>query len=110
MRDALEAEGCQVAVATDGREALDQLRTRPRPCVVLLDLMMPNMDGWELMEEIRLHPRLSRLPIVVLSAYGSAEGVRSVGAADYLRKPFGMDTVMTMVGRHCQADPSPAAG
>jgi CheY-like chemotaxis protein len=103
MRDALETEGCEVALAADGREALEQLRTGARPCVVLLDLMMPNMDGWQFMEEVRLHPSLARIPIVVVSAYGSADGVRSVGAADYLRKPFRIETVMSLVVRHCRA-------
>jgi two-component system response regulator MprA len=107
MRDALEAEGCEVVLAADGRQALDQLRGGGRPCVVLLDLMMPSMDGWQFMEEVRLHPGLARIPIVVVSAYGSADGVRSVGAADYLRKPFQIETVMSLVARHCRAASGP---
>jgi CheY-like chemotaxis protein len=101
IRDTLEAEGYEVVLAEHGEEALAQLRAEPRPCVVLLDLMMPHMDGWKFMEQMRIHPVLANIPLVVVSAYGNAEGVRSLGAADYLRKPFQVETLLDTVKRYC---------
>src|SRR5882724_11665921 len=74
-------------------DALAKLRARPQPSLILLDLMMPGMNGWQFMDEVRVHPGPRQVPIVVVSAYGSADGVRSVGA-NYLKKPF------DLVSRH----------
>ena len=78
-----------------------------RPCVILLDLMMPGMDGWRFMEEVRLHPGFHRLPIVVVSAYGTPDGVRSLGAAGYLKKPVEIDTLLEVVSQHCATTAAP---
>ena len=104
VRDALTflltEEGYSVTAAADGQEALDHLRGPARPWLVLLDLMMPGMNGWQFMDEVRVHPGLRQVPIVVVSAYGSADGVRSVGATDYLKKPFDPETLLAVVSRH----------
>ena len=111
LRDAigatLRAEGYEVLVGADGDEAFAHLRGGALPCVILLDLMMPGMDGWRFMEEVRLHPNFRRLPIVVLSAYGSADGVRSLGATAYLKKPFAIDTLLDIVSQHCATAAAP---
>src|ERR1051326_8032969 len=103
---ALESEGYEVLLGSDGEEAFAHLKAGVRPCVILLDLMMPGMDGWRFMEEVRLHPGFRRLPIVVVSAYGTPDGGRSLGAAGYLKKPFGLDPLLDVVSHHC---PAPAA-
>ena len=64
--------------------------------------MMPGMNGWQFMDEVRVHPGLRQVPIVVVSAYASADGVRSVGATDYLKKPFDPETLLKVVSRHTQ--------
>jgi CheY-like chemotaxis protein len=99
MVQVLESEGYGAAAAADGEEALTQLQGGLNPCLILLDLMMPRMDGWEFMEEQR---RLeSQIPIIVVSAYGSAEQLRSAGVIAYLRKPVDIDALLALVGRHC---------
>ncbi len=96
----LEAEAYEVAESGDGADALTKLRTSPQPSLILLDLMMPGMNGWQFMDEVRVHPDLRQVPIIVVSAYGSADGVRSVGATDYLKKPFDPETLLAVVSRH----------
>src|SRR5215212_857675 len=71
VRFALEGEGFEVETARNGVEALERLRTGMRPSLVLLDLMMPVMSGWEFLDEIARSPSLEPPPIVVLTAGGS---------------------------------------
>src|SRR3989441_8068502 len=101
MTQALAGEGFLVLGSRDGADALAKLADI-QPCLMLLDLMMPGMDGWQFMEELRVHPGFSRIPVVVVSAYGTRDGVRSLGAADYLRKPFEFPALLDLMGRHCR--------
>ena len=89
LAEALELEGYAVAVARDGSAALARLAEDPLPRVVLLDLMMPGMDGRELLARIREDPRLGGVRVVITTGLS---GVRSrVPAADgVLTKPFGV--------------------
>lgn len=103
---ALSAQGWEATGAADGGEALIHLARGETPCVILLDLMMPGMDGWRFMDELRVRPSLSSIPIVVISGYGTAEGVQSLGAAEYLRKPFAMARVVEIVRTLCGASAS----
>ena len=84
----LKVDGFQVRVAGDGRSGLATLRERP-PDLLLLDLRLPQQDGFEVLKEIRSDPSLAALPVVILSNYGDA-GVISrgleMGALDYLVK------------------------
>jgi CheY-like chemotaxis protein len=66
----LGAAGHQVVALGDGAEALDRMREGPLPALVLLDLMMPKMGGWQVLEAMRESPSLSRVPVVVLTAFG----------------------------------------
>jgi CheY-like chemotaxis protein len=97
----LRGEGFDGVAAASGEEALAQLRAGLRPCVILLDLMMPGMNGWQFIEEQQGHPGFGQIPVVVVSAYGSAEGVRSAGAADYVRKPIDVEALLAAIGRYC---------
>jgi two-component system chemotaxis response regulator CheY len=99
MVQVLEAEGYAAVPATDGEDALERLDAGLAPCVILLDLMMPRLDGWQFIEQQRR--RESTVPIIVVSAYGSQEQVRSEGVVTYMRKPVDIDALLAAVGRHC---------
>jgi two-component system, chemotaxis family, chemotaxis protein CheY len=102
--DALTIEGHVVATAGDGLEALQVARRRP-PDLILLDLMMPRMSGWEFRAAQRMDPVLSSLPVIVMSAC-SREWDAELRAAAYLTKPFDLDTLLGLVER--TAGPGPA--
>jgi CheY-like chemotaxis protein len=97
MRFALEGEGFEVETARNGMEALQRLRTGRSPSLVLLDLMMPVMSGWEFLDEVARLPALAPPPIVVLTAAGSM-GVP--GAAEVVRKPYDLGVLLDAVERH----------
>ena len=107
MMSVVAAQCWEVAGAADGNEALTYLGSGTCPCVMFLDLMMPGMDGWRFMSELRVRPNLSSVPIVVVSGYGTLDGVRTLGAADYLRKPFRMTRVVEIVRALCPLDAQP---
>ena len=97
--DALTRKGYQVAVAENGQEALAVLAGRPHPCVVLLDLVMPVMDGWQFLSSVQLDPVLARIPVVVVSAHASTHP--PAGTSQLLRKPFDFHDLFQAVERHC---------
>lgn len=88
VRDLLAGGGFRVVAAEDGRAALDHLRAGwPRPFVIVTDLQMPRMTGDELLSELRAHPELSRIPVIVITA-GALRAGRPDGARLILEKPF----------------------
>jgi CheY-like chemotaxis protein len=92
---ALELENCRTAQAPDGRAALEWLHHHEPPCLILLDLMMPVMNGWQVIDELQEDERLSEIPVVVISAFG-----RDLGTATQfpvLRKPIELDTLLDAV-------------
>jgi DNA-binding response OmpR family regulator len=103
MRDVFEHEGYSVLEAGDGVYALAVLHSKQAEsiCALVLDLRMPRMSGWELIETLRSDAALSRIPVVVtsgISVHGDASGI---GATMYwLRKPFGGDELLAAV-RSC---------
>lgn len=100
----LEAEGYVVLTAENGEEALGIL-ARGQPCVVLLDLMMPVMNGWDFMRAMKEDRRLEDIPVVVCSAYTErpATGVRRV-----LKKPLDVNKLLAAVAEYCCCPPRPA--
>ncbi|RZI61157.1 MAG: response regulator, partial [Zymomonas sp.] len=72
LTSALEGKGFEISVARDGVEAIEKLETGPKPDLVLMDIMMPRMDGFEAMKRIRQNPKLRDLPIVALTAKAMA--------------------------------------
>ena len=94
--DILDAEGYRVRRARHGQEALQQVDLE-RPAVILLDLMMPIMDGVAFSQALRLRPTVRDIPIVVISADGNPQRAASVGAVGYLAKPFDIEALLAHV-------------
>jgi CheY-like chemotaxis protein len=88
VRDTLENEGYLVRTAANGRDALYQLLGGPLPDLILLDLLMPVMDGSAFMAELKLRPELAAIPVVAISA-GSVRVLYATPASGYLSKPVG---------------------
>jgi DNA-binding response OmpR family regulator len=101
----LEAKGYTVATARNGKEALGKLEA-VQPAVVLLDVMMPGMDGWEVARVIKNHPEFSRTRVVMLTARSDFadkhEGLRA-GADDYLVKPIQLEELDLRIKRNIKA-------
>jgi CheY-like chemotaxis protein len=103
LAELLGDEGCRVQTATNGAEALSLLRppAQLRPCVILLDLMMPVMNGQEFYAEQQRDPALATIPIVVISADKNL-ALKATGiGSEFLPKPVRLETVLGVLGRHC---------
>jgi CheY-like chemotaxis protein len=104
IADILQEEGYAVVVAADGAEALSLLRIggAQRPSLILLDLMMPVMDGWAFAEAVRIDSELATIPMVALSgdAHVTAEA-EALGCVAAIRKPISLDALLDLVTRFC---------
>lgn len=98
MQMALEGSGYVVLAAADGEEALAAIRSVERLCLVLLDLLMPKMNGWEFVEWMRAAPKYADVPIIVHSS--AIKDVPS-GATRVLRKPVELDRLLSVVAEFC---------
>lgn len=100
----LEHEGYEGIAVSNGREALDVLRQGFRPCVILLDLAMPEMDGFEFRRLQLRDPELADIPVFVLSAgaYAKEMDARRMGMQTFFRKPMDVDAFMNAIGQHCR--------
>jgi two-component system chemotaxis response regulator CheY len=102
IRQILELEGYSVRTASDGHDALMQIRHGEPPRVILLDLMMPGMNGWEFRSAQLDDPSLASIPVIVLSGDGTvAAKAGTMNAAGFLRKPVDLSTLLETVGRFC---------
>lgn len=101
MAQLLALEGFAAATVSNGREALAYLRTNAAPDVILLDLMMPVMDGWEFRREQQRHSEMAEVPVIVLSALDQAR-TAEVGADAFLKKPLDFDRLLELIRRYCQ--------
>jgi CheY-like chemotaxis protein len=97
----LELEGFEVEKAANGREALDALRAGDEASVILLDLMMPVMDGWQFRAEQRSDPSLSQIPVVVVTAAGPRDRVPAIDADAWLAKPIDLDILLETLAPFC---------
>jgi CheY-like chemotaxis protein len=97
LSSVLERRGMRVVTATTGKEAIELVESDPEIAVVLMDIMMPEMDGYQTIHEIRSRPRFRRLPIVALTAKamkGDREKCLEAGASDYLAKPVNTEQLL----------------
>jgi len=98
LSSVLERRGMKVLAANTGQEAIDMLEQEPQPAIVLMDIMMPGMDGYQTMHAIRQRPAHRRLPIIALTAKamkGDRERCLEAGASDYLAKPVNTDQLLS---------------
>jgi CheY-like chemotaxis protein len=108
LRQVLEEDGFRVTAAAEGAEAMDLLRdSKQSPCFILVDLMMPGMNGWDLLRLHGNHPALSKIPIAVASAYPFAD--KEVAPALVLRKPFSPSRLKQVIAENCLCVDRPAA-
>jgi CheY-like chemotaxis protein len=104
VRTLLELEGCEVVTAADGREALQQARAH-RPSVIVLDLMMPVMNGWSFRQEQLRDAALAHIPVLVTTA--ATEVIArpdSLGAARFFRKPLDFEAFTSAVLATCEGE------
>jgi CheY-like chemotaxis protein len=98
LSSVLERRGMKVLTATTGSEAIDHVTTNPNISIVLMDIMMPGMDGYQTMTAIREQPEFRRLPIIALTAKamkGDREKCLEAGASDYLAKPVNTEQLLS---------------
>jgi CheY-like chemotaxis protein len=98
LSSVLERRGMTVLSAGTGREAIDTIESTPDLAIVLMDIMMPEMDGYETMQVIRQNPALRRLPIIALTAKamkGDRERCLEAGASEYLAKPVNTEQLLS---------------
>ena len=98
LSSVLERRGMKVLTATTGNEAIALLATTPDLAIVLMDIMMPEMDGYQTIAKIRENPAYRRLPIIALTAKamkGDREKCLEAGASDYLAKPVNTEQLLS---------------
>jgi CheY-like chemotaxis protein len=105
LSQALQDHGFTVTQAGNGQQALDLLHSGARPGVILLDLMMPVVSGWELRDALRKDPALAEIPQLIISAYvdEAEQVVLRLPPDDCIRKPFHLRILIDAIERHCQA-------
>lgn len=98
LAEILAEEGYQVLAAEDGAEGLRRLAEGPTPDLILLDLMMPRMDGYQFREEQRKNPEWSPIPLVLLTAgVETSDKITALGALDVVRKPVKIDFLLDLI-------------
>jgi CheY-like chemotaxis protein len=99
MRESLELRGYRVVTAQEGQEALDKIGGIDRLCLVLLDLLMPGMNGWDFFDRMRERPELAQVPVIV---HSSASDRAPAGVTRVLQKPVLFERLLSVVGEYCQ--------
>ncbi|MFU8805807.1 MAG: response regulator [Bradymonadaceae bacterium] len=100
----LRFAGYEIVTACDGAEALALLQDSDPPRLILLDLMMPVMDGWALREEMLGNQELAAIPVLLISGAGDlTQHAATLKAQGFLRKPFTLESVVEAVNEHCAA-------
>jgi hypothetical protein len=98
LSSVLERHGMEVLTATNGLECISLLEANPDAAIILMDIMMPAMDGYQTIQEIRTEPSFRRLPIIALTARamkGDRQKCIEAGASDYLAKPVNTDQLLS---------------
>lgn len=100
--DLLGDEGYRATGVANGQEALRQLRHIAPPCLILLDLMMPVMTGWEFREQQRQDPRLAAIPVAVVTGVrNSQDQLAALDAVGYFQKPLDINALLDTVAHYC---------
>jgi CheY-like chemotaxis protein len=97
----LQLEGFEVSTAANGQLALQSLHADSALCVILLDLMMPVMNGWQFRHEQARDPKLSKIPVVVVTAAGPRDDIPGIDADAWLSKPVDLDRLLATIGPLC---------
>ncbi|MCU1277765.1 MAG: response regulator, partial [bacterium] len=107
----LRVKGFAVDEAANGKEALARMRDHALPCVMVLDLMMPVMNGWELRQAMTQDPRLAAVPVIVVSGKGriAPEEEQTLAPSAVLVKPFELSELLALVARFCPPGQAAAA-
>jgi CheY-like chemotaxis protein len=100
---ALESEGYTVQGAADGQAGLKLLHEIESPCLILLDLMLPIMNGWEFLEKLRKQPEnmLATIPVVITSAAGDRAATAAQKVQGYIKKPINLELLLKAVTKYC---------
>lgn len=99
LEQILEIEGYHPLVAENGQAAVDLLEHGERPCLILLDLMMPVMSGWEFLRIQKENTLIATIPVVVVSAAG--DKAKSTNANGFIKKPIELDSLLEVVHQYC---------
>jgi CheY-like chemotaxis protein len=104
LKELLELMGFQVETAANGREGLAKLETKGPPCLIMLDLMMPVMNGWQFLDAIQKDPVHGNglIPVIVVSAAADVIELQSQYGCRSLTKPVDIDRLLTMAHEHCE--------
>ncbi len=100
LTKALESQKMNVITAMDGKDGIEQLKQNPKINIVLMDMMMPEMDGYEATQAIRAMPQYRNLPVLAITAkamYGDREKCIQAGASDYISKPIDVDQLISLL-------------
>lgn len=108
LREILEIEGFNVATAENGQLGLELLQTTDEPCLILLDLMMPVMNGWEFLEALRHQQKhvLATIPVVVVSAIADLTAAQNKYNCDFMKKPVNVPSLVSLAHQYCKSSPS----
>jgi two-component system, chemotaxis family, chemotaxis protein CheY len=98
MRDALEMNGYSVVTAEDGRDALEKISGIEHICLIILDLLMPVMNGWDFVTSLRQRSELNNVPVIV---HTSAPAQAPTGVTRVLQKPMMFDRLLAVVREYC---------
>jgi CheY-like chemotaxis protein len=100
LQQALEIEGYNVVAAVNGAVGLEKLAVVQRPCLVLLDLMMPVMNGLEFLKELHQDDALAAIPVLMVTAYGKL-AAEAQGTVGLVKKPIDLDVLLDFVKKYC---------
>jgi CheY-like chemotaxis protein len=98
MCDALQMRGYTVVTAEEGSDALRKIDDIGPPCLILLDLLMPGMNGWDFFAKVRERPELASVPVII---HSSASSRAPAGVTRVLQKPLAFDTLVSIVAEYC---------
>src|SRR5215831_6510321 len=108
LSELLKLAGHDVVCADNGRQALDRLHEKNGYCVILLDLMMPVMNGYEFREEQLKDPAIASIPVIVISADGRArEKAAQLGSGRFFQKPLSPPELLRAIREYCVPGPAP---